>query len=552
MNLEIPGYLLLIAAVLWIARKLQIRLRLSKAKHPSIGGHSKISRRLAKLVPYYEYSMAQAFAADNAPAAIVAKRRCGFQRLGSELREASQRSLDFSRCLEDSVSDLAFTNAYRVPFQYRALVKEHLQLPTVATASRGVQIQDLDGNWAYDLGGSYGVNLLGYDFYKTCIRRGMERVEALGPVLGPYHPVIAENVAYLRQLSGLDQVSFHMSGTEAVMQAVGLARYHTGRSHLVMFCGAYHGWWDGVQPGVGGQRRSDDVYLLKDNSADSLKVLDTRHDIACVLVNPLQALHPNRSASSDAMLVGSDRSAEFDRAGYTRWLKSLREVCTRRGIVLIFDEVFVGFRLGPGGAQEYYDVQADLVTYGKTVGGGLPVGVLCGRAELMRRFKDRTPTDICFARGTFNSHPYVMASMNEFLRYAVSDAFRDESARAISVWDERSAQLNRCFREQSLPLEIHNVASVWILIYTQPGRYNWMYQYYLRAQGLALSWVGTARFIFAHNYTDTDFAEVADRFVQAAVDMRNDGWWHHEPAITNQTIKKRVFTEMLRQRIAPG
>ena len=91
-------------------------------------------------------------------------------------------------------------------------------------------------------------------------------------------------------------------------------------------------------------------------------------------------------------------------------------VCTERGIVLIFDEVFVGFRIAMGGAQEYFGVRADMVTYGKTLGGGLPVGVLCGRKDLMRRFRDDRPVDICFARGTFNSHPYVMAAMHEFLQ----------------------------------------------------------------------------------------------------------------------------------------
>ena len=101
-------------------------------------------------------------------------------------------------------------------------------------------------------------------------------------------------------------------------------------------------------------------------------------------------------------------SAHFDRAAYAEWLQRLRAVCSERGIVLIFDEVFVGFRIAMGGAQEYFGVRADMVTYGKTLGGGLPVGVLCGRKDLMRRFRDDRPVDICFARGTFNSHPYVM------------------------------------------------------------------------------------------------------------------------------------------------
>src|SRR5262249_59683857 len=100
-------------------------------------------------------------------------------------------------------------------------------------ASSGVTVTDLDGNSFYDLTGSYGVNLFGYDFYKQCIERGMEQVRELGPVLGPYHPVIADNVERLREISKLDEVSFHMSGTEAVMQAGRLARYHTPRPHLL-------------------------------------------------------------------------------------------------------------------------------------------------------------------------------------------------------------------------------------------------------------------------------------------------------------------------------
>ena len=148
------------------------------------------------------------------------------------------------------------------------------------------------------------------------------------------------------------------------------------------FCGAYHGWWGDVQPGVGNPLAARETYTLKDMDEAALKVLETRRDIACVLVNPLQALHPNVNAPGDSTLLDSGRSAHFDRAAYAAWLQKLREVCSERGIVLIFDEVFVGFRLGPGGAQEYFGVRADMVTYGKTVAGGLPVGVLCGRTEL--------------------------------------------------------------------------------------------------------------------------------------------------------------------------
>ena len=146
----------------------------------------------------------------------------------------------------------------------------------------------------------------------------------LGPVLGSYHPVMAYNVHRLREISGLDEVSFHMSGTEAVMQAVRLARYHTRRSHLVRFCGAYHGWWGDVQPGVGNPTPARDTYTLEEMDETTLRVLRSRRDIACVLVNPLQALHPNAGAPADSMLVDSARSAHFDRAAYAGWLRQLR------------------------------------------------------------------------------------------------------------------------------------------------------------------------------------------------------------------------------------
>ena len=210
-------------------------------------------------------------------------------------------------------------------------------------------LTDLDGNRFYDLTGSYGVNVFGYDFYKDCMERGQQRVRELGPVLGAYHPVIADNVKRLKEISGLDEVSFHMSGTEAVMQAVRLARYHTRRSHLVRFCGAYHGWWGDVQPGVGNPVPAHETYTLKDMSEDALRVLRKRRDIACVLVNPLQALHPNANAPADSRLVDSARSGAFrPRRPMPIGSSACATSAPSANIVLIFDEVFVGFRLATG------------------------------------------------------------------------------------------------------------------------------------------------------------------------------------------------------------
>jgi len=546
------GYVLAGLALAYLLRKAFIRLQLSLAKHRSLAGHSRMARRFASWVPFYEYGEANFFSVDSAPAEVVAKRRAGFNRLSELFAQRFKRSIEQTAELAGSVSDLEFTSRYRVPFQFSGYVRRHLRSGSFLESSSGVTVTDLDGNRFYDVTGSYGVNVFGYDFYKECIDAGAARVRDLGPVLGAYHPLTAHNVQRLLEISGLDEVSFHMSGTEAVMQAVRLARYHTQRTHLVRFCGAYHGWWGDVQPGVGNPVPARETYTLKDMDAAALKVLRTRRDIACVLVNPLQALHPNTGAPGDSTLVDSARRAHFDRDAYADWLKALRSVCTERGIALIFDEVFVGFRIAPGGAQEYFGVRADMVTYGKTVAGGLPVGVLCGKHELMRRFRDDRPADICFARGTFNSHPYVMGAMYEFLARLDGEPVRALYRGLEERWNGRAEQLNERLAAAKLPVRVANLSSIWTLTYAQPSGYNWMFQYYLRAAGLALSWVGTGRLIFSLNYSEADFAAVADRIVSAAEAMQRDGWWWNDAQLTNKAIKRRMFKEMLQARWASG
>jgi glutamate-1-semialdehyde 2,1-aminomutase len=340
-----------------------------------------------------------------------------------------------------------------------------------------------------------------------------------------------------------------MSGTEAVMQAVRLARYHTRRSRIVRFAGAYHGWWGEVQPGIGNPVPADRTLTLADMSDRTLAVLARRKDIACVLVNPLQALHPNGSAPSDNQLVDSGRRAGSDLAAYRAWLHRLVDTCRANGIVVIFDEVFLGFRLARGGAAEYFGVRPDLVTYGKTLGGGLPVGVICGRAELMKRWRDDRPLDICFARGTFNAHPYVMGAMNAFLRRLDTPEVTALYASLDARWDARALALNEALAAEDLPIRVAHLQSIWTMLYTRPGAYNWMLQYYLRAEGLTLSWVGTGRLIFSLDIDDALFADIVARVVAAARAMREDGWWCTAPGVTNKAMRRGVLREALRVRM---
>jgi glutamate-1-semialdehyde 2,1-aminomutase len=537
------------AAVATSLATIKRRLELSQAKHPSLAGHSRMARRLATFIPFYEYDEERFFCSDGAPTDVARRRRAGFERLAALYKIRFAESIRQTAEASQYISDLQFTGAYRVPFQYRRMVRANLPIGAFVQSTDGVTVTDLDGNRLYDLGGSYGVNILGYDFYKGAIERGAARVRELGPLLGSFHPIIIDNVKRIREISGLDEVSFHMSGTEAVMQAVRLARYHTKRTHLVRFCGAYHGWWGDVQPGIGNPLPAHETYTLREMSEESLRVLRTRRDIACVLVNPEQGFHPNGPAPSDSALVDSARSSHFDKAAYTDWLRQLRQVCTEQNIVLIIDEIFIGFRIAAGGAQEYFGVRADLVTYGKTVGGGLPIGVVCGRKDLMKRFRDDRPADICFARGTFNSQPYVMAAMNEFLREFRTPQIQSLYHRLDDTWNGRAKRLNQRLQDEGLPVHIANMSSLFVVCYTQPSRYNWMLQYYLRAEGLALSWVGTARLIFNLTYTDAEFDAVVERFVAAGKAMQQDGWWWRDPKATNKSIKRAILKEMIARRL---
>jgi glutamate-1-semialdehyde 2,1-aminomutase len=548
MNPLLPWLGALAVALLLVPAAVR-RIRLSRAKHPSLAGHPRIAKRLARLVPFYAFGPERFFRADGAPEDVAARRRRGFDALARALRERSPGSAAALRRLEAGVSDLRFTGRYRVPFPFSAMVRERLPGGVLLRAGAGHEVVDVDGNRFIDLTGAYGVNVFGNDRYKQWIESGSARVGDLGPVLGPYHPVIERNVERLRALSGLDEVSFHMSGTEAVMQAVRLARFHTGRSYVVRFAGAYHGWWDDVQPGIGNPARPGNVYTLAEMSERSLTVLRTRRDIACVLVNPLQALHPNANAPGDGSLVTGLRRAGADRAEYARWLRALRQVCDETGIVLILDEIFVGFRIARGGAQEYFGVRGDLVAYGKTLGGGLPVGALCGRSEFMRRFSEQRPADICFARGTFNSHPYVLGAMSAFLDWFDGDAARALYADLDSTWDGRAARMNRALADAGLPVAAANLSSIFLLTYHRPSRYGWMLQFYLNAERLLLPWVGTGRFLFPIDFAEDVFDEVVDRFVTAGRAMERDGWWWRAPGVDARTIRRQVLRETGRARL---
>ena len=508
-----------------------------------------LSRIVSKWFKSRNFSDEEFFRADGAGEQWRDRRKHALDRLAGLLQTRCAKSIVWGDAVRESFSDLRFTDANRVPFPFMRLMREKFNLCSVVTASQGPKLRDLDGHWTLDVSGSYGLNVAGFDRYKDWMDKGWERVKDLGPVLGPLHPVVAENIDLLKSVAKMDEVSFHMSGTEAVMAAVRLARFNTRRKLIVCFSGAYHGWWDGVQPGLGSERAIDDCLTLKDMHQASLHAIRWRaKEIAGVLINPLQSFHPNTPPPSDTVLLTSEmRKTQESTAAYAQWLHELREVCRACDIPLIFDEVYTGFRLAPGGAQEYFGVQADIVIYGKTVAGGMPIGVVCGKKRLMQRFDPAHPMRIAYVIGTFSAHPLVMGAMNEFLRWVVQPTtarLYDTAKRQCEQWVHTT---NQKLVAAALPLRVMHFATVWTVLFQEPSRYNWLFQYYLRAEGVTLSWVGTGRCLISMDFTADDYQELQRNVLSAAASMQRDGWWlteEQQPG-REKTMRAHLLWEMV-------
>lgn len=438
-----------------------------------------IVRITAPILRSYSFVGRDYFAADGADDSIVARREKGAEVLAHRYDALmGKASRELNDTLTSSLSDLRFTDTNRVPFQFQKETRSRFRVATITLASSGPELVDVDDQRSIDISGSYGVNVCGYDNYKSFVTRAWKRCEALGPnVLGPVHPIIGDVLPKLKAISKKEEISFHMSGTEAMMCCIRLCRFNTRRKLVVQFAGAYHGWWDGVQPGPGSERANSDVLYLKDMSPAALRCIRIRaNEIAAVLVSPLQGLNPGKPPPSDLVLLDAKaRDTAKSRDAYKLWLHELRAVCTACDVPLVFDEVYTGFRMAPGGAQEYYQVQSDVVVYGKTLGGGIAVGVVCGPSRLMRRFDPHHPLRVAYVIGTFSAAPLTLAAMAEFLDWL--DANKHLYQQYEAKTDAWVRDVNAALVKADFPMRLDNLTTVWTVLFKQPGRYHWMFQY---------------------------------------------------------------------------
>ncbi|RJQ48582.1 MAG: aminotransferase class III-fold pyridoxal phosphate-dependent enzyme [Desulfobacteraceae bacterium] len=435
------------------------------------------------------------------------------------------------RYVARTVKSKEYTQRYREHFaDPRAVAGFKLQwkelvYPIVSTRSSGAYIWDLDGNRWVDVTLGFGVGLLGHSppFVTEALRNQLD----LGVEIGPQSPLAGEVAELISELTGHERVTFCNTGSEAVMAAIRLCRTVTGRSRIVFFAGDYHGTFDEVlakasfsngrpgktlplAPGVTPNLISE-VTVLEYGKEESLSWLDQNAgDLAAVLVEPVQSRNPGA------------QPREF--------LHALRRITEAKETPLIFDEVITGFRCHPGGAQAYFGVRADLATYGKIVGGGMPLGFIAGRSEYMDaldggywRFGDDSfpPSGVTFFAGTFIRHPLAMAAAKAMLLYLKTEGPRLQAGLA-----ERTGQmlhsLNDHFRQEGIPLRLDHFTSLWYPHFDSEVKNGSLLYYHLREKGLHI-WEGRPCFLStAHTAEDEAFIQQA--FVKSVAEMRKGGF----------------------------
>ncbi|MGH9237567.1 MAG: amino acid adenylation domain-containing protein [Vicinamibacterales bacterium] len=388
--------------------------------------------------------------------------------------------------------------------------------PLVVVRSDGARIWDVDGREYIDLAMGFGVHMLGHN--PPFVQRALMEQLQLGVHVGPQSALAGEVAALIHQLTGMDRAAFCTSGTEAVMSALRVARTVTGRDRVALFAGSYHGSSDEVlvrprfgsgqlhaipaAPGIPAAR-SEQTLLLPHGARQAIAAIEQQGSgLAAVLIEPVQGRR----------LDGQSR--EF--------LHDLRRVTRQTGALLVFDEMVTGFRIHPGGAQAWFGVDADLATYGKVVGGGMPIGVLAGRDRLLDAidggswsFGDRSfPASIhTFHAGTFFKHPLSMAAARAVLTH-LKEQGPGLQERLNALTGDLAARANDVLHRRAVPLRIVNFGSQFMFVYPPAAEMAELFFYHLLLHGVYV-WEGRTCFLSAaHTPADVDrIVDAIDRTV---------------------------------------
>ncbi|NEQ10220.1 MAG: aminotransferase class III-fold pyridoxal phosphate-dependent enzyme, partial [Moorea sp. SIO4E2] len=409
---------------------------------------------------------------------------------------------------------------------------KEMRYPIVGESANGSRMWDVDGNEYIDISLGFGVHLFGHkpQFITEAIQNWLNQ----GVQVGPQAKFVGEVAQLIQELTGMERVAFCNSGTEAMMTAVRLARLTTGRDRIVMFTNSYHGHSDGVlavaptnldnnhqavpvSPGVL-QNMVDDVIVLNYGASESLDIIRANgHKLAAVLVEPVQSRRL------------SLQPKEF--------LQELRQFTKQAGIALIFDEVITGFRIHPGGAQAWFDIEADIVAYGKCVGGGVPIGIIAGKGDYMDGLDggqwhygdDSYPHKLqTFFGGTFNKNPLAMATAKAVLEHLQREglSLQENLNQGTSKLVET---LNTYFKQEDVPVKVIYFASIFQFVSSDNESYIFqpieveILIHHLIKKGLYI-WEGRICFLStAHTEQDIDY--IISAVKESISEMRQGGFF---------------------------
>jgi amino acid adenylation domain-containing protein len=385
---------------------------------------------------------------------------------------------------------------------FSPLLKE-MVYPIVTDRAKGSRLWDEDENEYIDLTNGFGLNFFGWspDFVTDAIKAQLDR----GMAIGPQTPLAGRVAKKISQFTGMERVAFCNTGSEAVMAALRIARTVTGRDRVVLFSGSYHGTFDEVlvrsggdgkafpsAPGVMGSALAN-ILVLDYDAPESLEMIrQYAGDIAAILVEPVQSRHPNLQPQG--------------------FLQELRKVTTELDIALIIDEVITGFRVAPGGAQEHFGIKGDIATYGKVVGGGMPIGILTGVSKYMDaldggfwQFGDTSIPEVgvTFFAGTFVRHPLALAATDAILdKLAAGGA---ELQKSVTAKTEQVVNLLvEHFKLIGAAINVEHFSSWFYITFPASEPYGGLLFYLLRERGIHI-WENRPCFLtLAHSDGDIE------------------------------------------------
>lgn len=428
----------------------------------------------------------------------------------------------------------------RTSVGFRNETKEILY-PIVGDRFQGARFWDVDGNEYVDLSMGFGSHLFGHQ--APFIQEAVQQQLQLGTQTGPQSQLAGEVATLISELTGMERVCFATTGTDAVMAALRIARAATGRQKVVIFNGAYHGHFDGVLgipeiqnngdwqtvPMVSGilPTMVQDLLVLAYDSPRSLEIIKSQaHELAAVLVEPVQSRRPNLQPRD--------------------FLQRLREITQASGTALIFDDVLTGFRIHPGGTQAWFGVEADLATFGKVVGGGMPIGVFAGKAKFLDvidggywSYGDQSYPEVetTFFGGTFLKHPFAMAAAK-----AVLQKLQKEGETLLQTLNQRTAQLIEkinaiCLQEQ-VPIRVVHFGSLFRFTIANNSSYLFqpleldLFAYNLIANGVYM-WEGRSCFLCVST-TEADIQTILTAVKRSITDLKAGGFFPPESSTASE------------------